>query len=201
MATGMLHSHYLFVVLFTLIYLIKTILLLSDRTELLDKFKMKTKVAEMIISFGFLATGIYLLTQLPVVTMYHIIKISLVFVSIPLAIIGYKKQNKVLASLSFFLIVVSFGLAHKAKDAKAGDKSIAINGNEIYQEKCALCHGNEGKLGMSGAKDITVTNLSHSDIVSLIANGKNTMPAFNSTLNSEQIEAVTNYIETELKAK
>ena len=197
----MLHSHYLFVVLFTLIYLIKTILLLSDRTELLDKFKMKTKVAEMIISFGFLATGIYLLTQLPVVTMYHIIKISLVFVSIPLAIIGYKKQNKVLASLSFFLIVVSFGLAHKAKDAKAGDKSIAINGNEIYQEKCALCHGNEGKLGMSGAKDITVTNLSHSDIVSLIANGKNTMPAFNSTLNSEQIEAVTNYIETELKAK
>ncbi len=201
MATGMLHSHYLFVVLFTLIYLIKTILLLSDRTELLDKFKMKTKVAEMIISFGFLATGIYLLTQLPVVTMYHIIKISLVFVSIPLAIIGYKKQNKVLASLSFFLIVVSFGLAHKAKDAKAGEKSIAINGNEIYQEKCALCHGNDGKLGMSGAKDITVTNLSHSDIVSLITNGKNTMPAFNSTLNSEQIEAVTNYIETELKAK
>lgn len=201
MATGMLHTHYLFVVLFTLIYLVKTILLLSDRNELLDKFKKKTKVAEMIVSFGFLATGIYLLTQLPVVTMYHIIKISLVFISIPLAVIGYKKQNKVLASLSFFLIVMSFGLAHKAKDAKAGQKSVAINGKEIYQEKCALCHGNDGKLGLSGAKDITATALNHTDIVTLIANGKNTMPAFNTTLNNEQIEAVTNYIETELKAK
>ena len=65
MATGMLHSHTLFVVLFTLIYLIKTILLLSDRDELLEKFKKKTKVAEMVVSFGFLATGIFLMTQLP----------------------------------------------------------------------------------------------------------------------------------------
>ena len=55
----MLHTHYLMVVLFTLIYLIKTILLLSDRDELLEKFKKKTKIAEMIVSFGFLATGIF----------------------------------------------------------------------------------------------------------------------------------------------
>jgi hypothetical protein len=43
MATGMLHTHYLFVVLFTIIYLVKTILLLSDKDELLEKFKKKTK--------------------------------------------------------------------------------------------------------------------------------------------------------------
>jgi cytochrome c5 len=201
MATGMLHSHYLFVVLFTLIYLVKTILLLSDRDELLEKFKKKTKVLEMIVSFMFLATGIYLMTQLPVITKFHIIKISLVLLSIPLAVVGYKKRNKVLASLSFFLIVVSFGLAHKAKDAKAGVQIATISGKEIYEEKCMLCHGNDGKLGLSGAKDITATQLSHTDIVTLIANGKNTMPAFNSTLNNEQIEAVTNYIETELKGK
>ena len=109
MATGMLHSHTLFVVLFTLIYLIKTILLLSDRDELLEKFKKKTKVAEMVVSFGFLATGIFLMTQLPhspfPTLMY--IKIALVLLSIPLAVIGFKKKNKVLATLSFFLIVVS----------------------------------------------------------------------------------------------
>lgn len=103
MATGMLHSHYLFVVLFTLIYLVKTILLLSDKDELLEKFKKKTRIAEMIVSFGFLATGIYLMTQLPVITVYMIIKLGLVFLSIPLAVIGFKKKNKVLASLSFSL--------------------------------------------------------------------------------------------------
>jgi uncharacterized membrane protein SirB2 len=201
MATGMLHSHTLFVVLFTLIYLIKTILLLSDRDELLEKFKKKTKVAEMVVSFGFLATGIFLMTQLPEINNLLIIKLVLVVLSIPLAVIGFKKKNKVLATLSFFLIVVSFSLAYKAKAAKAGDKIIALSGKEIFEQKCSLCHGSEDKLKMSGAKDLSVTQLQHSGIVDIITNGKNTMAAYNETLTSEQIEAVASYIETDLKGK
>ena len=145
MATGMLHSHTLFVVLFTLIYLIKTILLLSDKDDLLEKFKKKTKVLEIIVSFGFLATGIYLMTRLPEINMFLIIKIVLVLASIPLAVVGYKKKNKVLATFSFFLIIVAFGLARKAKEAKAGDVIVAVNGKEIFEEKCTLCHGSNGK--------------------------------------------------------
>jgi cytochrome c553 len=201
MATGMLHTHYLMVVLFTLIYLIKTILLLSDRDELLEKFKKKTQISEMIISFGFLATGIFLMTQLPAINMYHIIKISLVFLSIPLAVVGFKTKNKVLASLSFFLIVASFSLAYKAKEAKAGKKSMAMTGKEIFEEKCSLCHGNDGKLGLSGAKDLSLTALNHEGIVGIITNGKNAMTSYKSTLSVEQIEAVSSYIETDLKGK
>jgi uncharacterized membrane protein SirB2 len=201
MPTGMLHTHYLMVVLFTLIYLIKTILLLSDRDELLEKFKKKTKVAEMVVSFGFLATGIFLMTQLPEINNLLIIKLVLVVLSIPLAVIGFKKKNKVLATLSFFLIVVSFSLAYKAKAAKAGDKIIALSGKEIFEQKCSLCHGSEDKLKMSGAKDLSVTQLQHSGIVDIITNGKNTMAAYKETLTSEQIEAVASYIETDLKGK
>lgn len=201
MATGMLHSHTLFVVLFTLIYLIKTILLLSDRDELLEKFKKKTKVTEMIVSFGFLATGIFLMTQLPEINNLLIIKLVLVVLSIPLAVIGFKKKNKVLATLSFFLIVVSFSLAYKAKAAKAGAKIEANTGKEIFEQKCSLCHGNNGKLGVGGAKDLSVTQLPHSGIVDIITNGKNTMAAYKETLTSEQIEAVASYIETDLKGK
>ena len=91
--------------------------MLSDKDELLEKFKKKTKVLEMIVSFGFLATGIYLMTRLPEINMFLIIKIALVLASIPLAVVGYKKKNKVLATLSFFLIIVAFGLAQKAKNA------------------------------------------------------------------------------------
>ena len=83
----MLHSHYLFVVLFTLIYLVKTILLLSDRDELLEKFKKKTKVLEMIVSFGFLATGIFLMTQMPQIPLLMYVKIGLILASIPLALL------------------------------------------------------------------------------------------------------------------
>lgn len=197
----MLHSHTLFVVLFTLIYLIKTILLLSDRDELLEKFKKKTKVAEMIVSFGFLATGIFLITQVPEVNKFMIIKLVLVFLSIPLAVIGFKKKNKLLATLSFFFIVVSFSLAYKSKAAKAGEKIVAINGKEIFEEKCSLCHGNDGKLGLNGAKDLSVTQLSHEGILEIISNGKNTMAAYKDALTPEQIEAVASYIETDLKAK
>ena len=201
MATGMLHSHTLFVVIFTLIYLIKTILLLSDKDELLEKFKKKTKVLEMIVSFGFLATGIYLMARLPEINMYLIIKIVLVLASIPLAVVGYKKKNKVLATFSFFLIIVSFGLAQKSKNEKAGGKTLVVNGKEIYEEKCALCHGSDGKLGVSGAKDLSVSTLDHKGIVTIITDGKNSMASYKAVLSVEQIELVANYIESDLKGK
>lgn len=201
MATGMLHSHTLFVVIFTLIYLIKTILLLSDKDELLEKFKKKTKVLEMIVSFGFLATGIYLMTRLPEINMYLIIKIILVLASIPLAVVGYKKKNKILATFSFFLIIVSFGLAQKSKNEKAGDKTLVVNGKEIYEEKCALCHGSDGKLGVSGAKDLSISTIDHKGIVTIITDGKNSMASYKAVLSAEQIELVASYIESDLKGK
>lgn len=201
MATGMLHTHYLCVVLFTLIYLVKTILLLSDRTELLESFRKKTKVLEMIVSFGFLATGIYLMTQLPAVGNLLIVKIGLVLLSIPLAVIGFKKKNKVLATFSFFLIVVSFGLAHKSKQSKAGVEIAAVSGKEIFEDKCTLCHGSDGKLGLSGAKDLSISKLDHKGITDIVANGKNGMAPYKDVLTPAQIEAVASYIESDLKGK
>jgi mono/diheme cytochrome c family protein len=201
MVTGMLHSHYLFVILFTLIYLVKTILLLSDKDELLEKFKQKTKVVEMIVSFGFLATGIFLMTQMPEIPSLMFIKVTLVLLSIPLAVVGFKKKNKVLATLSFFLIVVSFGLGESIKKHKGGEKIAAVNGKEIYEQKCTLCRGNDGKLAANGSKDLSATQLSHTDIVKTITEGKNMMAAYKGTLSAEQIEAVSSYIETDLKGK
>ena len=201
MVTGRLHSHYLFVVLFTLIYLIKTILLLSDKDETLEKFKKKTKVLEMIVSFGFLATGIFLMTQMPEIPNLMFIKITLVFLSIPLAVVGFKKKNKVMASLSFFLIIVVFGLGEKMKSHKGGSKIEAINGKEIFEQKCTLCHGNDGKLGANGSKDLSASLLDHKGMVEIITNGKNMMASYKETLTPEQIEAVAKYIETDLKGK
>ncbi len=201
MATGMLHLHRLVVVLFILIYLIKTILLLSDKDELLEKFRIKIKLFEIIVSVLFLATGIFLLINSGNINSYSVVKLSCVFLSIPLAVMGFKQKNKLLVTASFVLLVLSYMLAYKAKAAKAGGVIVAINGKEIFEQKCALCHGNDGKLGMSGAKDITQTQLSHQNILALITNGKNTMPAFKSALNAEQIEAVINYVETDLKGK
>ena len=103
MRTGMFHTHYLTVVLFLILYVIKTILLLSGREALLDRFSKLTRIPEMIISVLFLLTGIYLMTQLPLGGGYDFllwIKICLVLVSIPLAVVGFKRKNKILAALS-----------------------------------------------------------------------------------------------------
>lgn len=201
MATGMLHTHYLCVVLFTLIYLVKNVLLLSDRHDLLERFRKKTRILEMIVSFGFLATGIFLMTQLPVINTLLIVKILLVLASIPLAVVGFKKKNKVLAAFSFFLIIVSFGLAHKSQQAKAGGEIAAVSGKEIYQDKCTLCHGDNGKLGLNGAKDLSATALNHQSIVDIVTHGKNGMVAYQDILSPAQIEAVASYIESDLKGK
>src|SRR3954470_18580156 len=114
MYKGFLHTHYLVVTLFLLIYVIKTILLLSNRNDLLATFTKKVRVFEMIVSALFLITGIYLATQLPFNSKYDYlfwIKIVMVFASIPLAVIGFKRGNKILAALSLLLITGSYGVA------------------------------------------------------------------------------------------
>ena len=51
MYTGFLHTHYLVVSLFLFIYVIKTVLLLSNKNELLEKFSAKIKqIKENILS-------------------------------------------------------------------------------------------------------------------------------------------------------
>src|SRR5687768_814412 len=113
MYKGILHTHYLVVTLFFLIYVIKTVLLLSGRNDVLQSFTRKVKIFEIIVSVLFLLTGIYLTTQLPFGGKYDYlfwIKLVMVFASIPLAIIGFKRGNKILAALSLLLITGAYGI-------------------------------------------------------------------------------------------
>ena len=81
--------HKISVILFLLIYFIKTILLISNKEDLLAKLTKTLKVPEMIVSALFLLTGIYLLTQIPEIKPLMIVKVGLVFLSIPIAIVGF----------------------------------------------------------------------------------------------------------------
>lgn len=208
MYKGFLHTHYLVVTLFLLIYVIKTILLLGNKKDLLATFSKKVKVFEMIVSFLFLVTGIYLATQLPFGGKYDYlfyIKIVLVLAAIPLAVIGFKKSNKILAALSLLLITGSFGLAesyHKKKgipkDSADSSSAVAsLDGETLFKANCVLCHGNDGKLGISGAKDLSATTMDAAEIKEIILNGKGLMPA--AGVNAEQAAAIAEYVSGNLK--
>lgn len=208
MYKGFLHTHYLVVTLFLLIYVIKTILLLSNKNDLLAKFTKFIKVPEMIISILFLATGIFLATQLPFGGKFDylfFIKIAMVLISIPLAVIGFKKSNKILAALSLLLITGSFGLAEVYSKRKAVPKDIVqtgasdtnSDGMALYENNCKLCHGSDGKLGLAGAKDLGATVMDISAIKEIIIHGKGTMPA--AAVNEEQANAIAVYVDGALK--
>jgi len=210
MYTGFFHTHKLAVTLFLLIYIIKLILILSNK-EKLEKFTKVIKIPEMIISFLFLATGIYLLINAAEITTIMIVKYLLVFAAIPLAIIGFKKSKKPLAFVAVLLIIGAYGLSEVNRGKKSQRKEIAASietnqaaesydvlahGKALYLSQCALCHGDSGKKGLSGAKDLSISEQTKVEMHELIANGKNSMPAYGKNFSREEIDAVIEYVET-----
>jgi uncharacterized membrane protein SirB2 len=204
MYTGILHTHVTSVLLFLLLYLVKTFLLVSGKQEGLEKLTKATKHPERLISVLFLATGIYLLLNSGNVTWMVYTKIGMVFASIPLAIIGFKRKKPFLAILSVLLLLLSYGLAEM--NAKRASKkampeidmsqvSEAEAGKALYENYCQNCHGAEGDAGLSGAKNLKVTMLSEEEQASIISNGKGVMPGFKN-LNSNEVQAIVKHVQS-----
>jgi mono/diheme cytochrome c family protein len=183
---------------------VKLLLLQLGKTEQLAKYTKATKVAEMIISFGFLATGVGMMMKGALFGSLVVIKLICVFAAIPLAVIGFKKSNKVLATLSIVLIIAAYGLAEMNRGKKTGsriDTSKATSsleaGKMVYENSCISCHGSDGKTGNSGAKELGASQLTAEQQKSLIRNGKNAMPAYTEDkLSAKDLDAVVEYIAT-----
>ena len=195
--------HRAIVSLFLLHYIVKLVLLLSGKKEQLANYVKATRIVEMLVSVGFLVTGVWLLIYLPVVTTLMIVKIICVFASIPLAVVGFKKSNKGLATLAVVLILAAYGLA-EANKSKQGQVKVDTTsttdpieiGRITYQNAgCITCHGADGKQGVAGAKDLSKTQLSIDEQKAIIKNGKSPMPGYKQ-LTDEQLSAVVGYIGT-----
>ncbi len=195
MFSTILKIHSISVIIFFLIYFIKTLLLLSNANDKLEKFKSYTKILEMIVSVSFLLTGIYLITQIPEIKAMLIIKLILVFASIPLAVIAYKKRHKILALVSFMLIVTAYGLAEMSRTQKVSEE--VADGKTLYETSCAMCHGADGKLGIAGASDLSITQLQQGEVVNIILNGKGGMQKVQMT--EIQANAVAEYVLKNIK--
>ena len=128
-----------------------------------------------------------------------IVKIICVFASIPLAVIGFKKSNKILASLAMLLIMASYGLAEMSKQPSRKEVVVAAGADEgkaLYDAYCTSCHGADGKLMLAGAKDLSTSAMDYNSMLLLVSLGKNAMPPFKSVLSEEQIDKTVRYVET-----
>ncbi len=81
--------------------------------------------------------------------------------------------------------------------AKADEKSAAL-----YKQKCAACHGADGKGETATGKamkvrsfaDPEVVKMSDEDLSSAIEKGKGKMPAYGKSLKPDEIKAMVAYI-------
>jgi len=69
-------------------------------------------------------------------------------------------------------------------------------GEMLYNTNCAMCHGRQGDLGMSGAKDLVSSILPYDEVVAIVTHGKNGMMPYGGTLSKKQIEAVSDHVLT-----
>ncbi len=198
-------AHRVFVTAFLLHYVWKTFLLVSNKKDTLAAYTAKTRIAEMVVALCFMLTGFYLVYKSPPLSAIMWTKIAMVFASIPVAIIGFKRNIKAMAIVAVLLLIGAYGFAemskakYKKEDKQAIDTSsieggpIAI-GKAIYIEKCSACHGEAGDLGFSGAKNLKITTLTDDQQKDIILHGKGDMNAFD--LKEDQVNDVIAYLKT-----
>jgi len=221
MYTGFKHLHVTVVVLFLLLLIYKTILLLLNKNDQLDRFRAKSKIADMLLGSLMILTGGYLLYAGPVAQPYHYVKILAAIASIPLGIISFKKRIKPLAIFTVVLFIYLYGVAEtksltfkkekitieavvdsttvpstKTDILNQNADAVLANGKLLYNAACATCHGTDGKLGLTGASDLTTTTFSHSEKISIITNGKGNMTPFQGQLSEQDIEEVATYVDS-----
>lgn len=88
-----------------------------------------------------------------------------------------------------FVVLVSCG-GSSSPTADTGGKN---KGEKIYNQLCTPCHGTDGKQGVSGAKDLSVSPMSLDERIRIITDGKTVMPAYKTSLSEEEIKAVAEY--------
>ncbi len=81
--------------------------------------------------------------------------------------------------------------------------SVAQADAALYAQKCAVCHGKDGKPSAMaqkmGATDFASAKMSEKEVAAIIANGKGKMPAFKDKLSEAQIASLAKYIHGGLK--
>ena len=102
-------------------------------------------------------------------------------------------RKKNLSFLIFFLFYLFLSCNSSTKKETVPKNSSNLTGQESYVKNCSACHGNDGNMGLAGAKRLPESALTQQEREKIISNGKNNMPAFKDKLNPEEIKKVAEY--------
>lgn len=101
----------------------------------------------------------------------------------------------------FFLAIVAASIVFSCSENSNNPievtktKKAEVSGKEVYKTYCVACHGADGKMAFSGAKDLSESSLDLETRILQITHGKGIMNAFKNILSKDEIEKVAVYIE------
>ena len=90
-------------------------------------------------------------------------------------------------------IVVDSGGAAPAAIVGTLQLDALAAGHALFTQRCAACHGADGRKGLNGAHDLTKSNLNTTGRIYLVTHGLGNMPAFKPPLSDSEIEQVVAY--------
>ncbi len=104
------------------------------------------------------------------------------------------RNSLIISGFSIFLLACS-GESEPTNVTQESDYT--ADGELLYLNSCAACHGVDGKLGASNAFDLSETKLNGEEIRQVILKGRKSMPPFEGILkDSVELEAVISHLET-----
>lgn len=97
-------------------------------------------------------------------------------------------MKKILVCISLAILIYACAKKPNHEPVKQAEL-----GPKIYKQYCLVCHGPDGKLGLNGAKDLTVSKYSEAERIVQVTEGKGAMTPFKNVLTPEEIKAVVAY--------
>jgi len=105
--------------------------------------------------------------------------------------------NKTIIVSFLVLLVYACGPnENKSTLSSAPTPEPVVDGAKIFKQSCAICHGEDGKLGANGSRDLTLSEADLDSRILQITKGKGLMTPFENILTLAEIKAVAEYTMT-----
>ena len=203
--------HAALAILFLLYLLVRLLFSLFglNNKEYQEAIRAKFRISDWFFLILIALTGLYPIVVLGEIELYHLIKLALLGVILWISRYSTKLNFAFATLLSIGLLIYS-GYASftdtptfpreqgtfEKEHPEISQLSEIEKGERIFTTLCARCHGNDGKKGLFGAADLTISAYSIDKKIDLIEKGSplTVMRSFKDELSSQEIRAVAKYI-------
>lgn len=108
---------------------------------------------------------------------------------------NFTHMKKFFVSLFIASFVLLFSCSKKssAPTSDSKDSTAAIDVEKLYKKSCQRCHNAEFT-GNGLASDFTTSKISKEEMIKVVLNGRNRMPAFGDDFSKEELGALCDFL-------